>query len=94
MRTERCVQKNYDAALDMQKDDDYTGKAAVWDRAAQMFGMLGNDKRAAESRKRADEYREAADTESLLDALFQPVPAWLAIPGIAVAGSSCAGNVA
>ncbi len=79
-----CVQKNYDAALDMQTDDDYTGKAAVWDRAAQMFGMLGNDKRAEESRNRADEYREAADTKSLLDALFQPVPAWLVIPGIAV----------
>jgi len=77
-----CVQKNYDAALNKMQKDDFKGNAAVWDRAAGMFQMLGNDKRAQESQQKADDYREAANTKSLLDALFQPLPEFLAVLGV------------
>ena len=77
-----CVEKNYNAAMDMQKNDDYGGKAAVWDRAAQMFEMLGNDKAAERSRNKAEDYRDAANADSLLAALL-PLPAGLAVLGIA-----------
>ncbi len=78
-----CIRKNYNAAIGMLKDDDYPGKAAAWDRAAQMYRTLGDDDGAAQSSRKAEEYRKTAETRSLLDALFQPVPAWPVAAGVA-----------
>lgn len=69
-----CVQKNYDSALNKMQKDDFKGNAAIWDRAADMFQTLGNDKRAQESQKKADDYRNADHTKSFIDALFEPLP--------------------
>jgi hypothetical protein len=77
-----CVQKNYDSALNKMQKDDFKGNAEVWDRAAGMYKMVGNDKRAQESQKKADDYRKAANTKTFLDALFEPLPAWLAVLGV------------
>jgi len=77
-----CVQKNYDSALNKIQKDDLKGYAVVWDRAAGMFQMIGNDKRAQESQQKADDYRDADHTKSFLDALFEPLPGWLAVLGV------------
>lgn len=77
-----CIRKNYDAAMSLQNTGNYSGKADVWDRAAAMFETLGNKDRADESRRTADEYREAAAADSLLAALL-PSAVWLAMPAVA-----------
>lgn len=77
-----CIEKNYNTAMSKIQKDDFLGNAAAWDRVSGMYQMLGNDKRAQESHEKATEYREAADTKSLIDALFGPLPEWLAVLGV------------
>jgi hypothetical protein len=77
-----CLVKNYDSALSKIPKDDLIGKAAVWDRASAMYEKLGGDKQAAQCREKANEYRDAAGAKSFLDALFEPLPEWLAIVGL------------
>lgn len=82
LRYGTCFQDNYNAAMSKLDKNDYTGKAEVWERAAITFHALGNERRAQECETQADKNRNAANTKSLFDTLFEPLPEWVAVAGI------------
>ena len=77
-----CFQDNYDAAMSKLDKNDYNGRAEVWERAASTFRAIGNEKKAQECETKAEKNRNAANTKSLFEALFEPLPEWIAVAGI------------
>jgi hypothetical protein len=73
-----AAQKNYNKALQMTKDDDYAGQAAIFDAGAGVYDSLGMTTEAGQTRAAADVARAHAAASDI----FLPLSPLTVIAGV------------
>jgi hypothetical protein len=71
--------QKYDAAMKATSDKDYDRKARIFESAAEMYGSVG----ATKAQEQVENAALAARAQAAAEKISLPLPAWIAVVGIA-----------